>query len=131
MKINSEKLWDYIFNLATDEKVKFKVYYDDCYLTEIYWDGENFNWEAGRFTSGAFFNPLYDFEIIEEEKDIEKIEIYDSYTNHQNLHTYINTYDDKDGKEKKFVVGAVQRETIMKLNEIIDELNKLKGGKND
>lgn len=74
-KINSEKLFEYINNLGTNEKVKFKVYYDDNYLTEIIWDGENFSWEPGTFTSGAFFNPLYDFEEIEEKhKKIEKVD---------------------------------------------------------
>lgn len=68
MKINSETLFEFINNLGTNEKVKFKVYYDDNYVTEIYWDGENFNWEPGTFNSGAFFNPLYDFEEILEDK---------------------------------------------------------------
>lgn len=71
MRINSEKLWDYVFNLATDEKVRFKVFYDDFYTTEVLWDGENFVWDAGTFTSGAFFNPLYEFEVIEK-KEITK-----------------------------------------------------------
>jgi len=70
MKINSEKLYDFINNLGTDEKVRFKVFYDDNYVTEIYWDGENFRWEPGTFISEAFFNPLYDFIPIEEEKKI-------------------------------------------------------------
>lgn len=68
MKINSEKLYDFINNLGTNEKVRFKVFYDDNYVTEIYWDGENFRWEPGTFTTGALFNPLYDFVEVEEEK---------------------------------------------------------------
>ena len=71
MKINSEKLWEYINEeLGTYDKVKFNVYYDDNYVTQIYWNGENFEWESGRFTSEAFFNPLYDFVPIEEKKKI-------------------------------------------------------------
>lgn len=66
-----------------------------------------------------------EIEVIQEPKKIEKIEIYDKYTNHQNLHSYIEIYDDKDDKIKKFVVGAVQREMIIKLNEIIDRLNEM------
>ena len=66
MKVNSEHLYNYINDLATDEKVKFKVYYDDNYVTQIYWNGESFEWDTGTFTSEAFFNPLYDFEVIEE-----------------------------------------------------------------
>lgn len=76
MKINSRQLFDFINKLKTNEKVRFKVYYDDNYLTEIIWDGENFSWEPGTFTSGAFFNLLYDFEVIEDKpKKIEELNI--------------------------------------------------------
>ena len=102
MKINSKDLFNYINNLKPTDKIKFKVYYDDCYVTDILWDGENFNWESGRFTSGAFFNSLYDFEIIEEEKEIEKI----NYEEH---------------------IGIDLSEAVCsKVNELIDEINKLK-----
>lgn len=73
MKINSENLWSYINDLATNQKVKFKVYYDDFYKTEVLWNGENFEWDTGTFTSEAFFNPLYDFEVIEEKPKFETI----------------------------------------------------------
>lgn len=105
MKINSEKLWDYIFNLATNEKVKFRVYYANNYLTNIFWDGENFNWESGMFTSGAFFNPLYDFEVIEEDKKIEKLD----------KNRYIGTD------------LSVEDDMFDKINELIEEIEKLKG----
>lgn len=72
MKINSEHLYKYINELATDKKVNFNVYYDDQYVTQIYWNGDNFEWDTGTFTSEAFFNPLYDFIPIEEDKKIEK-----------------------------------------------------------
>lgn len=72
-KINSKNLWEYINGLSRNEKVKFNVYYDDNYVTKIVWNGENFEWESGTFTSEAFFKPLYDFEVIEEEfEDIEE-----------------------------------------------------------
>ena len=126
MKINSKKLWDYIFNLGTYEKAKFKVYYDDNYLTEIYWDGDNFNWEPGKFTSGAFFNPLYDFAIIEEEQDIEyedicewgKEAIKDIKTNERY----------KTGGLEKYVsvLAETQNEIIRNQQKIIKEVNKLK-----
>ena len=58
-----------------------------------------------------------------ESNKIEKIDIYDSYTSHNNLHTYINTYD-KDGKIKRFAISAPQRKIIMKINEIIDRVNE-------
>ena len=37
MKINSEKLFEFVNNLGTDEKVMFKVFEDENYVTEIYW----------------------------------------------------------------------------------------------
>ena len=108
MKINSEHLFKYINELATNQKVKFKVYYDDSYVTEVLWNGESFEWDAGTFTSEAFFNPLYDFEVIEEDKKIEKLmdklnrsEMGDDFYYH------------------------IMRNRI-KINELIDEVNKLK-----
>lgn len=70
-KINSENLWAFINNLGTDEKVKFNVFFDDNYITKIYWNGEYFEWEEGTFTSEAFFNPLYDFVEITEDNKLE------------------------------------------------------------
>lgn len=104
MKVNSENLWGYINNLGTNEKVKFNVYYDDVYVTQIYWNGDNFEWEQGKFTSEAFFNPLYDFVVIEEGKKIpEKIE------------------------EEEIEVSMAIGEQICanKINEIIDYLNSI------
>lgn len=69
MKINSKNLYEYINELATNEKVNFKVYYDDTYMTDILWNGNSFQWEPGLFTSEAFFNPLYDFEVIEDKQE--------------------------------------------------------------
>lgn len=103
--INSEHLWNYINELARNEKVKFKVYCDDSYVTNILWNGENFEWESGTFTSEAFFNPLYDFEIIEENKKIEKLDI------------------DKMLQIKKW---KRDKNAWKKINELIDEVNKLK-----
>lgn len=69
MKINSKNLYEYINELATNEKVNFKVYYDDTYMTDILWNGNSFQWEPGLFTSEAFFNPLYDFEVKENKQE--------------------------------------------------------------
>ena len=73
-KINSENLWKFVNNLATNQKVKFKVFYDENYVTEILWNGDYFEWEEGTFTSEAFFNSLYDFVVIEDNDKLEKIE---------------------------------------------------------
>ena len=53
-KINSEKLWDYIFDLPSGKKVRFKVYHDDVYFTEILWNGIEFEWASGNFRQEHF-----------------------------------------------------------------------------
>ena len=112
MKVNSEELWAYVNDLGTYEKVKFKVYYADCYTTDILWNGENFEWESGKFTSEAFFNPLYDFIPIEEEKEIEELE-------------YCKIDDDTIlGLTKS--INELNYEYVNKINELVREVNKLK-----
>lgn len=122
MKVNSEHLYEYINDLATDEKVKFKVYYDDDYVTEIYWNGESFEWDTGVFTSEAFFNPMYDFEVIEEDKKIEEI----------NEIEYCHQYDEcwvKDKFYKDQKGNLVDEIIIDKVNEIIQVLNEMREDK--
>ena len=108
MKVNSENLYKYINDLATDEKVKFKVYYDDNYVTQVYWNGESFEWDTGTFTSGAFFNPLYDFEVIEEDKKIDYI-----------YHCAM----EPSSEETKFLIQNIN-DLADKINEIIDYINE-------
>ena len=120
MKVNSEKLWDYIFNLATDEKVRFKVYCDDIYFAEILWNGEEFEWESGTFTSRAFFNPMYDFVPIEEEKEIEKLKIEQDTP---------NNYYIKNEYGTKCALTKHSKMIAEKVNELIDEVKKLKEDK--
>lgn len=120
MKINSKDLFNYISNLKLNEKVKFKVWYDDCYITEIFWDGENFNWESGDFTSGAFFDSRFDFEIIEEHKKIENVLFEKHYEG--NGKCYLQY---PDSKFKYYMPSQF----IDKINELIDEVNKLKENK--
>jgi hypothetical protein len=119
MKINSKDLFNYISNLKLNEKVKFKVWYDDCYITEIFWDGENFNWESRDFTSGAFFDSLFDFEIIEEDKKIEKLKIKDGKI----------TGNWENGNYYCYTLSSPQAVIVNKLNELVDEVNKLKENK--
>lgn len=68
MKVNSETLYELINDGTIHENIKLKVYRDDCYVTLIGYDGYDFKWDAGTFTSGMFYDPLVEFEIIEEEK---------------------------------------------------------------
>lgn len=117
MKINSEKLFEFVNNLGTDEKVKFKVYLDDNYVTDINWDGENFNWEPGTFTSGMFFDPLIDFEEVKEDKKIEKLGMFDLTLEETDItEDLILTYE---GVSKTF------SDTRMKINELIDKVESM------
>lgn len=118
-KINSEHLWNYINELSRNEKVKFKVYCDDSYVTNIVWNGENFEWESGTFTSEAFFNPLYDFEVIEEDKKIEKLNI--EYNAKIRNERYI-----EKGDNKIISLTVPDYELAIKINELIDVVNELK-----
>lgn len=99
MKVNSKYLYDVITKLKG--KAKVNVYCDDVFTgTTIYWNGEMFIWEPGTFNSEAFFNPKYDFEIIEK-KRIEKLNV----NNFHNKQLYL----------------------AEKINELIEEVIKLKG----
>ena len=118
-KINSKNLWDFINELARNEKVKFKVYCDDSYVTNILWNGENFEWESGTFTSEAFFNPLYDFEVIEKGKKIEKLNI--EYNAKIRNERYI-----EKGDNKIISLTVPDYELAIKINELIDVVNELK-----
>lgn len=57
------------------------------------------------------------------EQKIEKLDIYDDLTKHNNLHTYLNV------DNNKYMVSPVQREIIKKLNKIIKEVNEINGVK--
>ena len=128
MKINSEHLYKYINELATNEKVKFNVYYDDQYVTQIYWNGESFEWDTGTFTSEAFFNPLYDFIPIEEEKKIpEKLEEFGIIQYNLDYIDYKNIETLKEWLNKDFQTIYDTLDLLIKnQNKIIDYL-KSKG----
>lgn len=108
MKINSETLYELINDGTIHKNTKLKVYRDDCYETLIEYDGYDFNWNAGTFTSGMFYDPLVEFEIIEEEKEIEEIDIC------------TGGIMGFDGVEN--ITGALKD----KINELVREVRKLK-----
>ena len=121
-KINSENLWEFVNNLVTNEKVKFKVFCDDMYVTEIFWNGEYFEWEEGTFTSEGFFNPLYDFvEIIEDNDKLEKIKWggKESRAGHLRTDEEIEILARRTEKLKKKIAELIDH--INKLEEKIDE----------
>lgn len=104
-KINSETLYELINDGTIKANTKMRVYKDDVYITTITFDGYDFIWETGTFSSGMLFNPLCDFEIIEKDKKIEKI-------------GYL-----------KYCENPVEIILHIKIDELIDELNKLKVSK--
>ena len=116
MKINSSDLYDYVNGLKEGENRKFRLWYDDILTDDaVIWNGDRFEWESGRVDSEVFFNPLYDFEIVEnKEKDtkaaIKKIYYSDLYT------TDIESLCDQ--------VNECFCEVYKKIDEIIDLLEK-------
>lgn len=101
MKVNSETLYELINDGTIHENTKLNVYRDDIYITSIEYDGYDFNWDAGTFTSGMFYDPLVEFEIIEEEKDIEEF-------------------------KTNYTCSELDFEIIDKINELVREVRKLK-----
>lgn len=108
MKVHGGTLYEFINNGTIKAGTKLKVYEDDNYITTITFDGYDFVWESGIFTSGMLFNPLCDFEILEEEKEIEEIDMCTSG---------IMGFD---GVEN---ITSVLKD---KINELVREVNKLK-----
>ena len=124
MKINSRDLFDYINGYLDNKEAKFKVFHNENYVTDIFWDGENFNWESGTFTSGAFFDPLYNFYLIEEDKEIKKLGLYDI------------AKQDGDAIEPDTIleldyekVSKTFNKVYDKINELIDKVNNMENNK--
>lgn len=78
MKVNSAGLYDLINQKNIKPNTKINVYLDDIYKTQIIYDGECFNWTSGTFDSSYFFNPLVDFEIMEEDKKIKRLQAHET-----------------------------------------------------
>ena len=121
MKVNSETLYELINDGTIKENTKFEVYRDDIYITVIEFDGYDFNWDSGCFTSGMFYDPLVEFkEIIEEEKEIEEIKVIKD----DNCKRYIE-YDDETGHHK-YVIRVLDEYFSNKINELVKEIKALK-----
>lgn len=117
MKVNSETLYELINDGTIHENTKLKVYRDDIYIISIEYDGYDFNWDAGTFTSGMFYDPLVEFEIIEEEKEIEEL----------NYRLDYDTYDKcKYDIDKVMTLIRPILENKEKINELVREVRKLK-----
>lgn len=130
MKVNSEVLYELINDGSIKPGTKLKVYKDDIYVTTITFDGYDFIWETGTFTSGMLFNPLVDFELIEEDKEIEKLE---KRVISQNL--MLSDKNAPDNEKWNLVQKLIYDNSLEnqymkdKINELINEINKLKRGK--
>lgn len=116
MRVNSRWLYDIVNTLKG--KAKVKVYCDKVFTgTTIFWNGEMFEWEPGTFNSEAFFNPKYDFEILED-KTIKKLDIkQDELTENAYI---INEHGTKCYMTKHSKIIA------LKVNDLIEKINKLK-----
>lgn len=112
MKVNSEVLYESINDGSIKAGTKLKVYKDDVYVTTITFDGYDFIWETGTFSSGMLFNPLVDFEEIEEEKEIEEL-------------NYIIEQLEIPTHNESLLMNMV-RENKQKINELVREVRKLK-----
>lgn len=78
-----------------------------------------------RLVAEAFFNPLYDFEVIKEDKKIRKIKVDYSPDIEEKIF-----YEDGD-KPYHYVLGDVGTELLInKINEIIDYIMEDKWTKN-
>lgn len=117
MKVHGGTLYEFINNGTIKAGTKLKVYEDDNYITTITFDGYDFVWESGIFTSGMLFNPLCDFEILEEEKEIEELSLLGDprVTCEDSFLSRILTNNNKE-----------HNEIINKINELVREVNKIK-----
>ena len=111
------KVIDLLNKIAKGEEVPKKIKYDGMifdYQEDTY---EYLCYEENNFSLLGYDNP-YDMlndnvEIIEEEKEIKKLNL------------------DSDELLKNVIITAQDYVIESKINQIIDEINKLKSGKND
>ena len=129
-KINSETLYELINDGTIKANTKMRVYKDDVYITTITFDGYDFIWETGTFSSGMLFNPLCDFEIIKEDKKIEKLERHITSQNYM-IENENTPMEEKMKLVRKLIYDSSIEINIVKdkINELIYELNKLKVSK--
>ena len=116
MKIKSKELYCLINNGILKENTKINVYRDNVYITQIIFNGYDFNWKNGELTSGIFFDPLCYFEITEEPKEIEKL-------------GYFNLCKDNEDNDLELTYTGVADtfdEVYEKINELIDVVKELK-----
>lgn len=107
-----------LLQMIKDGKVKadteIKVWYDDGireYMTTLYFNGLDLKWQPNTFLARHFYNKYVEFEILEEEKEIEEITIRD------------NTLGFPNGE---WTARNMDKAFAIKINELVREVRKLK-----
>ena len=123
------KVIDLLNKIANGEEVPKKIKINDIEF-EIYTESPNIDYKLANGQSTYLFQDyIYcygeiklndEVEIIEEDKEIEKIEVYQQITANGNEHNYINY------NGSKYAISTPQRLIIENQNKLIDEVNKLK-----
>lgn len=118
------RIIDLINKIANNEELPKKIKYDDVIWDYDYTIGDYINEDKFKTLIESLFggNNTCNFindevEIIEEDKKIEKIEMYQN----EKGHYFLNKQD-----KKVYVNSAEIDFMVEKINEIIDEINKLK-----
>ena len=108
MKVKGMQLLELIKNNEMKADTKITVYKDEELYTAIKFDGYNLIWNPGALTIGNLLDDSFDFEIIEEPKEIEELlmELVTKNCNGQIIAT------------RQFFAGDIT-EVAMKVNEII------------
>ena len=112
-RINTETLYELINGGVLKAGMKLKVYKDDVILTEIMFDGYDFQWETGTLTSGDFFNPLVDFEIFEDidlKKELSKLQSEIDLLSNEigSYHNKIHSMRDRNNYMKEQLIGLMK-----------------------
>lgn len=121
MKIDGIELLRMFEKGEVNNKTKIKCidWVTDCW-TEVHFNKKGIlKWDVSNI-------PLtqehlkHHFEIIQEDKEIKKLEVYQQITANGNEHNYINY------NGSKYAISTPQRLIIENQNKLIDEVNKLK-----
>ena len=106
MKVDGIELLQMIKDGKIKTDTEIKVWFDDGlkeYITTLYFNGLDLKWQPNTFYARHFYNKYVEFEIIEEEKDIEELGMV--YNGNEEDEIMRNRY---------------------KINELVREINKLK-----
>lgn len=120
MKVNGIELLQMIKEEKIKSNTEIKVWFNHRikeYITTLWFDGIDLNWQPTTFYARYFYHQNIEFEIIEEEKEIEEIIIL---TDDANMKYVANK------EYRKLSYSQVDLLFANKFNEIIKEVNKLK-----